>query len=72
MSIVYTADVFCDGIRQDGEPCGQWTNGVTGDEPPRKMLARERAAQERWTHCGGRDYCPRCAKARLAKATENI
>ncbi|MCB4349842.1 hypothetical protein LA345_39270 (plasmid) [Burkholderia vietnamiensis] len=59
MSIVYTADVFC-----DGDDCSQWTNGVTGVKPPEKWRARERAQHERWIHVGGKDYCPACAKVR--------
>jgi len=58
MSIVYTADVFCDG---DG--CSLWTHGVSGSTPPTKAQARaEHSVREGWTHVGGKDYCPDCVK----------
>lgn len=60
MSIVFTADVFCDGDLEDGTLCGLWTNGVTGATPPRKAEARERASVEGWRRIGTKDYCPRC------------
>lgn len=59
MSIVYTADIFCDG---DG--CGQWTHGVTASCAPTKAEARKHAVDTRgwWLDHKGKDYCPRCAK----------
>lgn len=56
MSIVYTADVFC-----DGENCSLWTNGLTGTKPPLKWRARAVARRENWQHVKGKDYCPHCA-----------
>jgi hypothetical protein len=70
MSIAYTADVFCDGVRANGEPCPDWTNGVTGATPPTKKLARDRAANEFWVHVHGKDYCPACAMSRGLAAKE--
>lgn len=59
MSIVYTADVFCDA---DG--CSQWTHGETGAKPPLKWRARMNArSTAQWVHVGGKDYCPACAAA---------
>lgn len=59
MSIVYTADVFC-----DGDDCHVWTHGATAADPPIKREARANAAKaDRWVHVGGKDYCRECAKA---------
>lgn len=56
MSIVYTADVFCD-------ECNQWTHGVTSSRPPTKESARLTAARSaNWKHVNGKDYCPVCWK----------
>jgi hypothetical protein len=59
MSIVYTADIFCDG---DG--CSQWTHGTTAGSAPTKAEARKYAVDARgwWLDHKGKDYCPRCAK----------
>jgi hypothetical protein len=55
VSIVYTADVFCDG------DCSLWTSGVTGVRPPAKTDARLTAARTaKWVHHKGKDYCPGC------------
>jgi hypothetical protein len=59
MSIVYTADVFC-----DGDDCSQWTHGSTGAKPPLKWRTRMQARSDHWVHVSGKDYCPKCAKAR--------
>lgn len=63
MSIVYTADVFCDGIVEEGKQCPIWTHGVSGSTVPGKTLARtEHAPREGWAFHKGKDYCPTCAK----------
>jgi hypothetical protein len=58
MSIVYTADVFC-----DGDACSIWTHGATSTKLPTKKEARA-AVDPRagWKHVGGKDYCPTCVK----------
>jgi hypothetical protein len=59
VSIVYTADVFC-----DGDDCSLWVQGVSATRPPTKAQARaEHAPREGWTHIKGKDYCRRCARA---------
>lgn len=57
MSIVFTADVFC-----DGDDCSQWTHGALKHEtPPTKRSARAGAAKTaKWKRIDGKDYCPRC------------
>jgi hypothetical protein len=55
MSVVYIADVFCDG-------CSQWMHGATGVQAPSKREARATARREHWLHIGGRDFCPTCAR----------
>jgi len=65
MSIVYTADVFC-----DGNDCSQWTNGVTGAKPPEKWRVRMQARAGRWVRVGGKDYCPACAKAQAIERAQ--
>ncbi|WP_109479144.1 hypothetical protein [Paraburkholderia sp. C35] len=58
MSVVYTADVFCDG---DG--CSMWTHGATAADPPTMREARANAAKDRFVRHKGKDYCPSCAKS---------
>ena len=64
MSLVYTVDVFCDGL---DTACQQWTNGHTQGRKPNAFLARNAAQragwQKRWVldelGIGGwRDLCP--------------
>jgi hypothetical protein len=66
MSIVYTADVFC-----DGQSCSQWTPGLTGLKPPTHADTRKTAMSgipgKYWRHVGGKDYCPLCAAALSCK-----
>lgn len=63
MSIVYTADVFC-----DGDDCSQWTNGVSSAWPPTHKQARtEHAPHEGWLFHKGRDYCPACKRKIFAE-----
>jgi hypothetical protein len=56
MSIVYTADVFCD-------VCGGWEHGVTGRRV-RARDAREHVQKKlmgpKWKRVKGQDLCPRC------------
>lgn len=61
MSLTLTTDVFCDGIQANGEPCPQWTEGVTGPHSDAKG-ARASARRAGWT-TGRKDYCPECQKA---------
>lgn len=57
MSVVYTADVFC-----DGHECPNWIAGVTSTTPPRKFAARSMfASREGWTRKGNKDFCPKCS-----------
>lgn len=58
MSIVYTADIFCDG---DG--CSEWTNGLSSTIPPLKHVTRRAAPVRKGWVLGvnGNDYCPKCA-----------
>jgi hypothetical protein len=65
MSIVYSADVFC-----DGECAGLWTHGATGSAAPTKTEARANAAHSGYVHHKGKDYCPACWKALAAKQNE--
>lgn len=56
MSIVYTADVFC-----DGDDCQLWVHGLTSGTIPTKTEARANAkVTEGWQRAGGRDLCPTC------------
>jgi hypothetical protein len=65
MALVYTVDVFCDGLT---EACIQWTNGATQGGSPNARKARKAADaagwQRRWVvddeHPQGayRDLCP--------------
>ena len=54
MTIVYTADVFCD-------ECSVWVHGTTGPTPPTKTAVRKIAAKQKWLRSHGRDLCPKCA-----------
>jgi hypothetical protein len=64
MSIVYTADVFCDD-------CATWTRGASDKRPPLKWRTRCGIRRDGWIHSVGKDYCPACATARgLAKPVE--
>ena len=58
MSIVYTADVFC-----DAEDCAEWTYGpVMSKKPPSFAVARKEArtmTREGWVFGkNGKDFCP--------------
>ncbi len=61
MSIVYSADLFCDS-------CLLWEHGITQrDYPPTKTSARQ-ANYERepgWTYAQGLDFCPVCSANRV-------
>lgn len=65
MSIVYTADVFCDiGL------CLLWVPGTTSNRPPAKADARAAAARnDKWVHHKGKDYCPDCWGKSLATSS---
>ena len=62
MSIVHTADVFC-----DGPDCSLWTHGATEGRPPKHSTARANAARDGWARIGYKDYCPRCKRVALAQ-----
>lgn len=55
MSVVYTADVFC-----DGDDCSLWAHGVTNGQPPTKAEARDGAKHAGFVHYKGKDYCRQC------------
>jgi hypothetical protein len=55
MSVVYTADVFC-----DSEGCSHWTHSGTAALPLSKKLAR-RLMSDGFVHIKGKDYCRHCA-----------
>lgn len=57
MSIVYTADVFC-----DGDDCSLWIHGTTARTPPTKAQARVGLGDDGWKHISGKDYCRECAR----------
>lgn len=67
MSVVYTADVFC-----DGEGCGEWTHGETGSLVPTKKQAREGAKHDKFVHVGNKDYCPACNAKRLRDLADRV
>lgn len=58
MSIVYSADVICDG-------CAQWTPGPTGRaKPPGKLEAFEEADTKGWLKVSYSSHlCPDCLAA---------
>lgn len=57
MSVVYTADIFC-----DGHECLNWITGVTSETPPLKKDARAVFSKlEGWTRKGSKDFCPSCS-----------
>lgn len=62
MSIVYTADVFC-----DGHECGQWIHCITDAKPPLKWRSRVQARRHGWAHIKGKDYCPNCLRYGMDK-----
>ena len=65
VSIVYTADVFC-----DGDDCSQWTQGTTGSWIPTKTEARANAKHlENWKRHQGRDLCPGCWSVLMREIT---
>lgn len=68
MSIVYTADVFC-----DGQSCSQWISGLTGIKPPSYAATRKAAMPiARWVRVDGKDYCPQCAYKRFTRMVDEI
>lgn len=66
MSIVYTADVFC-----DGENCSIWTHGATSTTLPGKKAARHSARSDGFIHVDGKDYCRHCRELHYKKALED-
>lgn len=68
MTVIYTADVFC-----DGESCGVWSHGATSHLPPLKSVARLGAVLGDGFihHSNGKDYCPRCLALMLSKDGPN-
>jgi hypothetical protein len=55
-------------IKCDADGCSQWESSLHGTQ----ALARRTFSRIGWRKRGGKDYCPRCAKAGLGLSAKAV